>query len=189
VNEGPRHTGRAAGGGPRGDGRAVSDGSRIVGRAAGDGPPDGGAAVVEFVLLGVLLLVPLMYLTLAVSAVQRSVYGVTQAAREAGRAYATGDVGTAAARARYAAELAVADQGLSTEGVEVRYGPADGDCAAAGPDPWPLEPGAVFAVCVSDRLDVPAVPRALLGKRTTATGRYIVHADHHRDYTPAPGDG
>lgn len=136
---------------------------------------DAGAAVVEFVVLGVLLLVPLMYLALAVSAVQRGVYGVTQAAREAGRAYATGTADTAAARARYAAELAVTDQGLSTDGLEVRYGPANGDCEQAGIEPWPLGPGAVFAVCVRGEVDLPGVPG-------TVTGRFVVHADRHRDY-------
>ena len=163
-----------------------------VRRAGGEGrsreanrEADRGAAVVEFLVVGVLLLVPLLYLALAVSAVQRSVYGVTQAAREAGRAYATGEVTTAAERAHYAAELAVADQGLGADGIEVSYGPADGDCGAAGPEPWPLEPGAVFAVCVTRRLDLPAVPGILAGGRTTVTGRYVVHADRHRDYGTA----
>ena len=78
---------------------------------------DRGTAVVEFVLLGVVLLVPLLYLALALSAVQRTVYGVTQAAREAGRAAVTGTAATAAARAEHAARLALADQGLPADGV------------------------------------------------------------------------
>lgn len=143
---------------------------------------DAGAAVVEFVLLGVLLLVPLFYLVLAVSSVQRSVYGVTQAAREAGRAYATGTTATAAARADYAAALALADQGLPTAGTTVRYGPAEAGCETATADPWPLGPGATFAVCVTRRFDVPGVPGLLVGEGTTVTGRFVVRADPYRDY-------
>jgi Flp pilus assembly protein TadG len=143
---------------------------------------DSGAAIVEFVMLGVVLLIPLMYLALAVSAVQRSLYGVTQAAREAGRAYATGTIEKAAERALYAAQLAMEDQGLSSDGITVLYGPADTDCRAAGTEPWPLMPGAEFAVCVTRTITVPAVPGMLLGDRNTVTGRYVVHADDYRNY-------
>ena len=141
-----------------------------------------GSAVVEFVLLGLVLLVPLMYLALAVSVVHGSVLGVTQAAREAGRAYATGTARTAAARAEYAARLALADQGLPPDGIEVRYAAADADCATAHADPWPLRPGATFAVCVSRSVGVPGVPGVLAGSRRTVTGRFVVRADEHRDY-------
>jgi Flp pilus assembly protein TadG len=144
---------------------------------------DAGAAVVEFVLLGVVLLVPLAYLALVVSAVQRSLHGVTQAAREAGRAYATGTAGTAAARATYAARLALEDQGLPADGVQVRYGPATGSCADASAAPAPLVPGAVFAVCVTRPLAVPGVPGVVTGERTTVTGRFVVHVDRYRDTT------
>ena len=148
----------------------------------GSSQVDSGTALVEFVLLGVVLLVPLMYLVLAVSAVQRGIYGVTQAAREAGRAYVTGTTENAAERATYAARLALEDQGLPPDGTTVRYGPADRDCAAAAADPWPLTPGAEFAICVTRPITVPAIPRVLLGSRNTVTGRYVVHADDYRDY-------
>jgi Flp pilus assembly protein TadG len=145
------------------------------------GGREDGAAVVELVLLGVVLLAPLLYLVLAVSTVQRSLYGVSQAAREAGRAYATGTAANAPLRAEYAARLALADQGLPVDGVEVRYAAADADCAAAGSTPWPLAPGAVFAVCVTRPVAVPGVPGFLDGRRNTVTGRHVVHADDYRD--------
>lgn len=143
---------------------------------------DRGSAVVEFVLLGLVLLVPLLYLALALSAVQRTAFGVTQAAREAGRAYVTGTAATAPARAEQAARLALADQGVPAADVRVRYGAADAGCPAAGPEPWPLRPGTVFAVCVTAPLRLPAVPGFLLGGRGTVTGRHVVRADEHRDY-------
>jgi Flp pilus assembly protein TadG len=143
---------------------------------------DRGTAIIEFVLLGIVVLVPLMYLVLAVSVVQRNLYGVTHAAREAGRAYATGTSENAAERASYAARLAMEDQGLSTDGVTVRYGSADADCAAASTESWPLTPGAEFAICVTRTITVPAVPGVLLGSRNSVTGRYLVHLDDFRSY-------
>jgi Flp pilus assembly protein TadG len=134
------------------------------------------------VFLGVLLLVPLLYLVLAVSAVQRNLYGVTQAAREAGRALATGTAANASDRAGYAARLALEDQGVSPEGAEIRYGPAAGDCATASPEPPVLTPGADFAICVSRPFTVPGVPGFLVGDRSSVTGRYVVHLDQYRDY-------
>lgn len=48
---------------------------------------DAGNAILEFVVLGVLLMVPLIFIVLAVFRVQGSAYGVTEAAREAGRSF------------------------------------------------------------------------------------------------------
>jgi hypothetical protein len=48
---------------------------------------DAGNAVLEFVVLAAFLMVPLIYIIVAVAAVQGSAYGATEATREAGRAY------------------------------------------------------------------------------------------------------
>lgn len=53
------------------------------------GSRERGSAVVEFVALGVLLLIPLVYLVLLLARVQAGAYAVSQAAREAGRAFVT----------------------------------------------------------------------------------------------------
>lgn len=74
---------------------------------------DDGNALVEFTYLAVLLMVPLVYVLLTVFQVQRAAFAVTEAARQAGRAYATADSTTAGlARAQAAATLAMRDQGL-----------------------------------------------------------------------------
>ena len=74
---------------------------------------DEGSAIVEFVFLAVLLMLPLVYVLLAVFAVQGSAYGLTAAAREAGRAYATSTADEqGSARALRAAEIALADHGI-----------------------------------------------------------------------------
>ena len=72
-----------------------------------------GNALVEFSYLAVLLMIPLVYVLLTVFQVQRAAFGVTEAARQAGRAYATAtDEAQGRARARVAADLALQDQGL-----------------------------------------------------------------------------
>jgi len=74
---------------------------------------DEGNALVEFTYLAVLLMVPLVYILLTVFQVQRAAFAVTEAARQAGRAYATADTAAAGlARAQAAADLAMKDQGL-----------------------------------------------------------------------------
>lgn len=77
---------------------------------------DDGNALVEFTYLAVLLMVPLVYILTAAFQVQRAAFAVTEAARQAGRAYATAaDAGTGAARARVAATLALRDQGIDCD--------------------------------------------------------------------------
>lgn len=74
---------------------------------------EGGSAVVEFVYLGVLMLVPLIYLVLMMSRLQAGAFATTQAAREAGRAFVTAtSAQTAEARANGAARIAFEDQGF-----------------------------------------------------------------------------
>ena len=139
-----------------------------------------GNAIVEFVVIGVLTLVPLIYLLLAIFDVQRNVFAVTQAAREAGRAAVSAStVSSGQARAQYAAELALADQGIPPLGVQVRYAPRGSSCAAAGPATT-LEPGQDFAVCVTRTYTLPGVPGVLTGRHNTVTGRFIVHVDRFR---------
>ena len=76
-----------------------------------------GSAVVEFVVLAVLMLVPLVYLVLTMARVQAASYAVSQAAREAGRAFVTAPSGdTAAARAHAAARIAFLDHSMEDAG-------------------------------------------------------------------------
>ncbi len=73
-----------------------------------------GSAIVEFVVLGVLLLVPLVYLVLVLARVQAGAFAVAQASREAGRAFVTATDGRAAeARARAAAQISFEDHDLA----------------------------------------------------------------------------
>ncbi len=145
-----------------------------------------GAATVEFIFVGVLVLVPLLYLAIAAFSVQSNVLATTQAAREAGRAFATApDVPTGVYRAQYAVRLALGNHGIDDEGAVLRFVAAESSCssgAPAAPDPGAasLDPGAVFAICVVSTFDVPAVPAFLEGSSKTMTARYVVKADKFR---------
>jgi len=88
--------------------------SRVGGAGSG---AQAGSAIVEFVFLAVLMMVPLFYLVMVLARLQAGAYGVSAAAREAGRAYITAPVAAQAPlRARSAAGLAFADQGFEKEG-------------------------------------------------------------------------
>ncbi|MBI5161734.1 MAG: TadE family protein [Micrococcales bacterium] len=90
--------------------RRSADTLRRVGRALGR--EDGNAAL-EFIGAGVLLLVPILYLVVAVGAVQAGALGVEGAARQSARMVATAASADAAARdAEAAVAVTLADYGL-----------------------------------------------------------------------------
>ncbi|HET7802311.1 MAG TPA: pilus assembly protein [Humibacillus xanthopallidus] len=80
-------------------------------RASARGRPrDEGRAIVEFIFLGVLLLLPLVYLVLTAARLQAASFSASLAGRDAGRAFVTGaSDGEALGRARSAASLAFED--------------------------------------------------------------------------------
>lgn len=127
---------------------------------------DKGTAVLEFVFLAVVLLVPLVYVLLAAFQVQRAAYALSAAAREAGRGYLTApSADVAAGRAMAAVEVALRDHGLAADDVAVTVG-----CAA---DPC-LTPGATVTVRLATTVPLPFVP-ALLGRPAAGIA---VHAEH-----------
>ncbi|MEI2728484.1 MAG: hypothetical protein V9E85_05195 [Candidatus Nanopelagicales bacterium] len=92
---------------------------------------DDGSAVVEFVVLAVMIMVPLVYAAVVVLKVHSATYAAVTAAREAGRAYVTADTTSAAsARARSAARIALADHGLPEPNLSIAC--VDGTCLAPG---------------------------------------------------------
>jgi Flp pilus assembly protein TadG len=120
-----------------------------------------GTALVELVWLAILLLVPLVYIVLAVFEVQRSAFAVSAAARSAGRAFVLAPTPQdAEARARAAATVAMRDQGLSLAagGLRLSCRPHPGDC---------LSPGSVVQVVVVHSVKLPLMPAALGGNTPT----------------------
>lgn len=93
---------------------------------------DDGNAVLEYVYLSILLLVPLIYVLITVFLVQRAAFGTTEAARAAARAYErAGGAELGEQRARDAIAVALHDQGV-TEVPEIGFDCAGTPCA--GPD-------------------------------------------------------
>jgi hypothetical protein len=144
---------------------------------------DDGSAIVEFVWLTVLLLVPLTYVVLTAVSLQRAALGATTAVRAGARAYATADSDAdGERRAETAMTLAMRDQGVGWEptGRVVTCGSCD------------YAPGSAFTVDVDQRVALPLMPSWLCGHRC-ATG--IVVSAHHADRLgcyigtgpPAPG--
>lgn len=72
-----------------------------------------GSASLEFITLGVLLLLPLVYLVLTMAAIQGAAFAVEGAARQSVRVFVqAGSESEAAARAERAIRFALADAGL-----------------------------------------------------------------------------
>jgi Flp pilus assembly protein TadG len=148
-----------------------------------DGVGDAGNALIEFIFIAVLILIPLVYFVVAIASVQRSTVAVTHAAREAGRAFATADsTGQGVQRAEVAVRLALADQGLSDD-ANLRYVSADGTCNSETITPS-LTPGALFAVCIVRQASLPGVPSLISGRGITTVGRYVLHIDDYRVVAP-----
>lgn len=123
-----------------------------------------GTATIEFVWLSVLLLVPFVYILVAVFDAQRASYGVSTASRAAARAFLQApDAASGQQRARSAARVALDDQGLPGATVRITCLPSPADC---------LEPGSSVRVVVRTTQAMPLTPSALgsqLGGITVAS--------------------
>lgn len=128
---------------------------------------DEGSALVEFVLVGVVLLVPLVYLIMFAASVQRTAFAVTGAVRDAGRAYtAAGSDADGRARAALAARLAL-------EGSHVAFSP-DALVISCAPEPCSYAPGSSVTVRIG--LDVPLLGLGVVPVRAHHTERIDCHA-------------
>jgi len=128
---------------------------------------DDGSAVVEFVWLSVVLLVPVVYIVLAGMTVQRTAFAVTGAVRDAGRAYtAAGSDAEGRARAALAAKLTL-------QGSHVDLAP-DALVISCTPEPCAYAPGS--AVTVRLRVDVHLLGFGVVPVRAHHTERIDCHA-------------
>ena len=120
-----------------------------------------GSALVELTWLGVLLLIPMLWIVLSVFDVQRGAFGVSGAARAAGRAYALApNDAVGQARAEQAARQALADQGLPDAPMNVTV--------TCTPYPHNCHQGtSVITVRVASRVDLPLLPEVLGGQAPT----------------------
>lgn len=113
---------------------------------------DEGSAALEFITVGLILLIPLVYLVAVLGVIQEQTLGAEAAARHTARAIATAP-DLAAATARGDAVLAgiVDEYGLDAGAVDVSLActPTSAECPSAG---------ATLIVSVSTRVAMPLVP-------------------------------
>ena len=133
--------------------------------------------------LGILLVLPMLWIVMSVFEVQRGAFGVSAAARAAARAYALApDDATGAVRAREAARVALEDQGVHGVTPEIRVEPA-----RRAHHPATSHQGtSVITVSVHSRVVLPLMPTALGANRpsfaldatqTVPIGQFQVVAD------------
>lgn len=125
--------------------------------STGETDDDGerGSAALEFILVGTVLLVPLVYLIVALGMIQGQSLGAEAGARHIARALSTAPDADAAARSADLILSSVVDEyGLDGEQVDVSMAcrPAGGACPEAG---------ATLVVTVRTRIALPLVPPVL----------------------------
>ncbi|WP_245570304.1 TadE/TadG family type IV pilus assembly protein [Microbacterium luticocti] len=113
-----------------------------------------GSAALEFILVGLLLLVPIVYLIVSLGMIQEQSLGAESGARHIARAVATApDADTARARAEAVLQSITREYGMApgTVGLSISCG-GGGDCPRAG---------ATMVVTVRTRVTLPLVPPVL----------------------------
>ncbi|WP_258066954.1 hypothetical protein [Arthrobacter sp. GMC3] len=122
--------------------------SNAASTSAGESGTEQGSAVVEFVFLAVLLMVPVAYLILTVGALQGGAYAVVGAADQAAKTYVLqADEGAALQAATQAVNLAVTDMGFDAANSTLIIS-CDGGC---------LTPGVTVTAHVRLRVELPLV--------------------------------
>lgn len=116
---------------------------------------ENGSSSIEFITAGMILLVPLVYLVLAMSSLQSGTFAVEGAARQAARAFVLADdESSGRSAAQRALAVTLADYGLSEESVSLSMDCSDGAAPC-------LVPGEVVVVTVRVDVAMPLVPAVL----------------------------
>ncbi|HWS50023.1 MAG TPA: TadE family protein [Microbacterium sp.] len=113
---------------------------------------DDGSAALEFITVGVILLVPLVYLVIALGVIQEQTLGAEAAARHTARVISQApDADSAASRSDAVLAGVIAEYGLDADAVRVGMTctPAGVECPSAG---------ATVIVTVATRVSLPFVP-------------------------------
>lgn len=148
--------------------------SRLRARLRDD---DSGNAIIEFVYLAILLMVPLVYVLLTVFRVQGAAYAVSSAAREAGRVYATSESpDDAFERAYAAASIVMADSGLEFSRSQLQIA-----CEGC------LEPGSTVPVVIEFDVALPLLPRFLDGSAPASVQVTSHHLEVVDRFRAGPG--
>ncbi|MBO0595053.1 hypothetical protein I2485_08575 [Nesterenkonia sp. E16_7] len=127
--------------------------SERLARGLRQGHDESGSSLVEFIMLAVLVLIPVIYFILGVAAVQAAAYASLGASDQAARMYVLGgeDLGSdeRSARSQAAVTTALADFGIGPEQAEITMSCPAGSCE---------DDGDVVAFTVEVRVPVPLIP-------------------------------
>ncbi|GAB3530397.1 hypothetical protein [Arthrobacter monumenti] len=123
---------------------------RVMRKLATGEDSESGSAVIEFIFLGTLLLVPVVYLVLAVGSLQGGSYASVGAAHQAAKVFVSSESPeTGKLRAERAAMLAVTDHGFEPSSVTMEIVCNGEKC---------LEPGSMVTVHISVEVPLPLMP-------------------------------
>jgi hypothetical protein len=138
--------------------------------------------MVELVWLGVLLLVPILWIVMSVFEVQRGAFGVSAAARSAGRAFALAPTDAEGRqRAEAAAARALADQGIDNAPLRVTV--------TCTPYPANCHSGtSVITVVIASQVDLPLMPDVLGGDQPSfaVDASHTLPIGHYQEVSDAP---
>ena len=116
---------------------------------------DAGSASLEFVAAGLILLLPIVYLVLALASIQAGAFAAEAAARQAARLFVQAQTLEAAQEvADRAIQFALADYGVDEDDASVEITCVPAAC---------LEPGSIVTVVVTVSVPLPLVPAVLQG--------------------------
>ncbi len=123
-------------------------GTGVRGRLVGRQNRERGSAIIEFIFLGILLLIPLVFIMLTAFDVQSSAYAASAASRAGSRAYVlAGSNGESATGAmNTAVNLALDDQGVRSDALAPQV-----SCSAPGC----LQPGSSVTITVVVNVPLP----------------------------------
>jgi hypothetical protein len=142
--------------------------SAVWSRSAPGGANDEeGNAILEFIMLTALFLIPLTYLILAVFQVQGAAYGATEAARESGRAFVeAGSLDSARAQSCAAARIALHDQGAAFSDCATQL---QISCVSEETCTAQLAPGTMIRAHLEMTVALPFLPSSIFGIPLTIT--------------------
>ncbi|RNI21106.1 pilus assembly protein [Flexivirga caeni] len=135
---------------------------------------ENGSALIEFIVIGLLLTLPVFYLVITLARLQAGTYAVASAARESSRMFVTApDQSAGQARAQAAAAMSFADQGFGGKG-SARIGCSKQPC---------LSPDAQIESVADLDVDLPLVPdflRSVVPSTIHLHSRHVEVVDHYR---------